>query len=166
MFETEVQHPGVHRCVHKVVRHPLKPNLLYQQNHDGVYRSEDRGENWVDICDGIPDRFGFPIGITWDGSVYVVPQDMNEVRFSGQLAVYRMREGQSSWEPMTAGLPEVEKLTLYREGMATDACSPGGVYFGTSAGDLFHTTDGGEQWAVLASGLPAVRSVSCEHFGS
>jgi hypothetical protein len=59
----------------------------------------------------------------------------------------------------------VEKLTLYREGLATDACTPGGVYFGTSAGDLFHTIDGGESWSALATGLPPVRSVSCEHYG-
>jgi hypothetical protein len=165
MFDAVVQHPGVHRCVHKVVRHPQKPSVLYQQNHDGVYRTDDRGQTWVDICDGIPDRFGFAIGITWDGSVYVVPQDMNEVRYSGQLTVFRMREGETTWDALTHGLPEVEKLTLYREGLATDACTPGGVYFGTSAGDLFHTIDGGESWSALATGLPPVRSVSCEHYG-
>lgn len=166
MFDVVVQHPDVHRCVHKVVRHPMKPSVLYQQNHDGIYRSDDRGASWVEICDGVRDRFGFAIGITWDGSVYVVPQDMNNVRFSGQLTVYRLREGESSWEPLTSGLPEVENLTLYREGMATDACSPGGVYFGTCEGDLFSTADGGGSWSLLASGLPPVRSVSCEHFGS
>ncbi|MGH9176745.1 MAG: WD40/YVTN/BNR-like repeat-containing protein [Vicinamibacterales bacterium] len=158
------RHPGVHRCVHKVVRHPSRPAVLYQQNHDGVYATEDGGASWVDIAANVRDKFGFVIGITRDGSVYVVPQDMNQVRFSGQLEVYRRREGAGSWDVLTNGLPEISNLTLYREGMATDNCLPGGVYFGASAGDIYHTINGGETWSKLAAGLPPVRSMSCEHF--
>ncbi len=158
------EHHGVHRCVHKVVRHPGRPEVLYQQNHDGVYKTEDGGANWVDISEGVSSRFGFVIGITHDASVYVIPQDMDKVRFSGQLGVYRMRDGATSWDRLTNGLPELDNVTLYREGMATDNCPTGGVYFGTSEGDLFHTTNGGETWSKLASGMPAVRSVSCEHY--
>lgn len=161
---TEAQHPGVHRCLHKMVRQPGNPAVLFQQNHMGVYRSDDSGSNWVDICDGLHDRFGFVIAAARDGGVYVVPQDMDKVRFSGQLTVYRTRDDGASWTPLTSGLPEVDNITLYREGMAADSCDPAGVYFGTSEGDLFHTSDGGEAWRKLAEGLPAVRSVSCEHF--
>jgi photosystem II stability/assembly factor-like uncharacterized protein len=160
-----VQHHDVHRCVHKVVRHPERPQVMFQQNHDGIYRTDDGGLNWTDISEGVPSRFGFVIGITRDASVYVVPQDMNAVRFSGQLGVYRLRDGATSWDRLENGLPEVGNITLYREGMATDHCPTGGVYFGTSEGDLFQTTNGGETWSKLASGMPAVRSVSCEHFG-
>ena len=158
------QHLGVHRCVHKVVRSPRYPAVLVQQNHDGVYRSDDHGASWVDIADGIRDRFGFVIGATRDGSVYVVPQNMEQVRFSGQLTVYRMRDGSTTWDPLTTGLPEVDNLTLYREGMATDNCESGGVYFGTCEGDIYGTRDGGDSWRRIASGMPPVLSVSCEHF--
>jgi hypothetical protein len=163
---SDVQHPGVHRCVHKVVRHPSEPAVLFQQNHDGVYRSDDRGASWVDVCDGLRDRFGFVIGVTRDAAVYVVPQDMDNIRYTGQLEVYRLRDGALHWDALTTGLPVVEGLTLYREGLATDHCLPGGVYFGTNHGDLFHTIDGGETWSKLAEGLPPVRSVSCGHFGT
>jgi photosystem II stability/assembly factor-like uncharacterized protein len=159
-----VQHPHVHRCVHKVVRHPDEPQILFQQNHMGVYRTDDGGMQWVEIGTELPGRFGFVITITRDGAVYVVPQDEDKVRFSGQLSVYRSRDRGGSWQQLTHGLPEIENQTLYREGMASDWHTPGGVYFGTSAGDLFHTRDGGDSWATLATGLPAVRSVSCEHF--
>jgi photosystem II stability/assembly factor-like uncharacterized protein len=158
------QHAGVHRCVHKMVRNPANTSVLFQQNHDGVYRSDDGGQNWIDVSDGLRDRFGFVIGATRDGSVYVVPQDMDQIRYSGQLEVYRMRDADRTWQALTVGLPEVERLTLYREGMATDNCLPGGVYFGTCEGDLYGTADGGEAWRKMASGLPPVRSVSCEHF--
>lgn len=154
---------AVHTCVHKVVRHPGNPTVLFQQNHEGVYRSDDRGESWADLCDGLPDRFGFPIAVARDGSVYVVPQDSEQVRLAGQLAVYRRRDGAPHWERLTAGLPEHESVTLYREGMAADGCTPGGVYFGTSEGDIWATRDGGDHWSRLASGLPRVLSLACEH---
>jgi len=160
-------HPGVHRCTHKVVRHPDN-GLLYQQNHDGVYCSENYGLEWIDISAGLPDRFGFVIDVTRDGTVYVVPQhdwlpDVG-VRVTGQLAAYRSRDSGATWERLTNGLPAVENVTLYREGMATDFCDQGGVYFGTSDGVLHYTRDGGDSWQQLASGLAPIRSVTCEHF--
>jgi hypothetical protein len=95
-FGIPLKHREIHNCVHKAVRHPSN-GVIYQQNHDGVYRSENNGTEWIDISDGLPDRFGFVIGVTIDGSVYVVPQhDWEEpvgVRMTGQLAVYRMRSG-------------------------------------------------------------------------
>lgn len=166
-FGIPLQHRDIHNCVHKAVRHPSN-GLLYQQNHDGVYKTENYGADWIDISDGLPSRFGFVIGITADGTVYVVPQhDWEEpvgVRITGQLTVCRMRHGTGAWEPLSNGLPEVSNMTLYREGMATDQCSPGGVYFGTSDGNLYGTADGGESWTTIASGLPSIRSVSCEHY--
>jgi photosystem II stability/assembly factor-like uncharacterized protein len=160
---TPVHYPGVHRCVHKIVRHPANPDTLFLQNHEGPYRTDNRGQLWQDLREGDRSWFGFAIGITRDASVYVVPQDDN-IRFSGQLAVYRRRDTATSWDVLSNGLPQVENLTLYREGIATDNCDPGGVYFGTSDGALYGTSDGGEAWKKIAADLPPIRSVSCEHF--
>ena len=44
--------------------HPTRPQTLFQQNHCGVYRSDDCGDNWIDINEGrLPTRFGFPIAV-------------------------------------------------------------------------------------------------------
>lgn len=161
---TPTHFPGVHRCVHKVVRHPLNSDTLFLQNHEGPYRTDNRGEQWQDLREGERDWFGFAMGITRDASVYVVPQHGETIRVSGQLAVYRRRDGAESWDVLTNGLPEVENWTLYREGIATDNCLPGGIYFGTSEGALYGSVDGGESWSKIASGMAVVRSVSCEHF--
>lgn len=158
--DTEPQHL-VHSCVHKVVRHPQRTATLYQQNHDGMFRSDDRGLNWVDISEGLPDRFGFVCGATIDGSMYVVPQNMENIRFSGQLEVYRRRDGCDTWDRLVNGLPSIENITLYRDAMATDHCTPGGIYFGTSSGDVYASRDGGEGWTRMAADLPPVRSVEC-----
>ena len=166
-FGIPIEREDIHNCVHKAVRHPSN-GLVYQQNHDGVYRTENDGVEWIDISDGLPNRFGFVIDVTADGSVYVVPQhdwtESNGVRISGQLAVCRMKHGSDTWETLTNGLPEVSNLTLYREGMATDRLTPGGIYFGTSDGALYGSANGGDSWTSLSSGFPPIRSVSCEHY--
>ena len=56
--------PEVGQCVHKLLVHPAKPERLWQQNHCGVYRSDDRGDNWERLEDnGLPTGFGFPIAL-------------------------------------------------------------------------------------------------------
>ena len=55
------QYPEFGQCVHKVSRHPPRPERLYLQNHGGVYRSDDHGASWSYIADGLPGDFGFPI---------------------------------------------------------------------------------------------------------
>lgn len=166
-FGIPLTHRNIHNCVHKAVRHPSN-GVVYQQNHDGVYRTHDYGGHWIDISAGLPNRFGFVIDVTVDGSVFVVPQhDYEEpvgVRMTGQLTVCRSRDGGDTWEHLTNGLPEVSNMTLYREGMSADRLTPGGIYFGTSDGTLFATADGGDSWRAIADGLPPIRSVSCEHY--
>jgi photosystem II stability/assembly factor-like uncharacterized protein len=51
------------QCVHNMMRAPGKSDLLYQQNHHGVWRSRDGGRNWDDITKGLPSAFGFPIRV-------------------------------------------------------------------------------------------------------
>ena len=78
MLGHPVDHADVHRCVHKVVRHPSRPEVMYQQNHDGVYKTVDGGASLDRHQRGCGEpSFGFVIGITRDASVYVVPQDMD-----------------------------------------------------------------------------------------
>jgi hypothetical protein len=43
--------------------------------------------------------------------------------------------------------------------MDADALSPAGVYFGTTAGELYGSADEGDTWTVLAKGLPRIQGV-------
>ena len=38
-----------------------EPETLYQQNHCGVYRSDDGGASWIEITGSLPSEFGFPM---------------------------------------------------------------------------------------------------------
>ncbi|MGE5774717.1 MAG: WD40/YVTN/BNR-like repeat-containing protein [Chloroflexota bacterium] len=158
------QFPEFGQCVHKMVMHPSNPNLLYQQNHCGVYRSDNAGEDWIDIGDGkLPSRFGFPIAVhpTDPRTVYVVLEESDEFRMSvdGKFSVWRSRDAGESWERMTKGLPEKAHLVALREAMATDTFEEAGIYVGTNTGQLFYSRDSGDSWDLLADYLPPIQSV-------
>ena len=53
------EHEEVGFCVHKLVRSAADPTRMYQQNHCGMHRSDDSGETWTEISEGLPSDFGF-----------------------------------------------------------------------------------------------------------
>ena len=69
------QYPEFGQCVHKVTRHPARPERMYLQNHGGVYRSDDHGGSWQSIAEGLPAEFGFPIVVHphEPDTIYVFP---------------------------------------------------------------------------------------------
>jgi len=158
--------PEVGQCVHKFAAHPSRPNLLYQQNHCGVYRSDSAGDRWTDISRGLPSRFGFAMALDpHDPQVmYVLPEEGPDFRCTvdGKLRVYRTRNGGKSWQPLSRGLPQKHAYAnVLRDAMASDSCEPCGVYFGTQGGQVFLSRDRGEHWELLLDCLPPVLSVSC-----
>ena len=48
-------------CIHHLERAPGRPERLFMQFHGGVYRSDDAGESWTGIAEGLPSDFGFPL---------------------------------------------------------------------------------------------------------
>ncbi len=158
------KYPEFGQCVHKVVQSRRKPERMFLQNHWGLYRSDDRGENWTDIANGVPSDFGFPVAVHPEDPdcAWIVPLESDEFRCTpeGKLRVYRTRDAGASWQPMTNGLPQHDAYeTVLRDAMAADTLDPAGVYFGTRNGKLFGSADGGENWSTLADGLPAIVAV-------
>ncbi len=156
--------PEFGQCVHKIAQAPGAANLLYQQNHCGVYRTESSGDAWTDISEGLPSRFGFPIAIHPRDAktIWVLPLVSPEMRAcpDGCLAVYRSTTGGRTWQKQTRGLPTRNAhLTILREAMSTDASDPAGLYFGTQTGQLFYSRDESKQWHLMADFLPPILSV-------
>jgi photosystem II stability/assembly factor-like uncharacterized protein len=159
------RYPAAGQCVHRLLVHPARPDRLYQQNHCGVYRSDDRGEGWTEITQGLPSEFGYALALDpADADVaYVIPEESSHMRTTvgGRLRVYRTRDAGASWEPLTSGLPQEHAyVSILREGMCSDALAPVGVYFGTSSGHLFASADGGDSWNLVAGYLPRILSVT------
>jgi photosystem II stability/assembly factor-like uncharacterized protein len=158
-----LEDPAWGYCVHKLVASPADPQRLFAQTHCGVFRSSDRGASWVEISEGLPSDFGFPVAAHPHDreSAYVIPVDPGHGRCTtGKLVVWRTRDAGESWQPLTQGLPqEGAYLGVLREGMSVDTLDESGVYFGTSTGQLFASVDEGESWSELASHLPGIASV-------
>ena len=159
------RYPEFGQCVHKMVMSPEKSSVLFQQNHCGVYRSDDGGEKWEEITSGLPSEFGLPMAIhpRETSTIYVIPLQGPEFRCppEGKLRVFRSRNGGHSWEPLTRGLPQKNAfMGVYSEGMAMDALEPAGVYFGTNTGKVYFSGDEGDTWRFIADNLPPVSSVS------
>jgi hypothetical protein len=155
------KYPEFGQCVHKVVSHPDRPERLFLQNHWGLYRSDDWGESWQDIANGVPSDFGFGMAIhpTDPDTVYIVPLEADMFRCvpEAKLRVYRTRDAGASWHPLTKGLPQKDAYeTVLRDSLTTDEGSPGGVYFGTRSGKLYASADDGDSWSLLHDGLPPV----------
>ncbi|MEC3859850.1 exo-alpha-sialidase [Mesobacterium sp. TK19101] len=152
-------------CVHNVVRAPGRGDLLYQQNHHGVFRSADGGRNWDDMTEGLPSTFGFPIAVhpTDPQTIWTFPLNGDtEGRFppGASAAVWKSTDGGQSWQDCRAGLPQSGCFfTVLRQAMTTDRQSSPGVYFGTNSGSVFASTDGGDNWREIARHLPTVLSV-------
>jgi hypothetical protein len=157
-------HPEFGQCVHKVVRHPARPDRLFLQNHFGLYRSDDSGDSWEDVANGVPSDFGFGMAIHPHdpATVYIVPLQADEYRWTpdGKLRVYRTRNAGRSWQPLSRGLPQQDAYeTVLRDALATDGADQPGVYFGTRSGKVFASRDAGDSWRLLADGLPPVLCV-------
>jgi photosystem II stability/assembly factor-like uncharacterized protein len=161
--EWPLDDPEVGYCVHKLVMAPDKTRL-YQQNHCGVHRSDDAGQSWTEITEGLPSDFGFAaVAHPHDrDSFYVIPLDAGHGRTmpEGHAAVWRTRDAGARWERLDRGLPERDAhIGVLREGLATDGLDVPGMYFGTSTGQVFASADEGDSWTEIAGYLPGVASI-------
>lgn len=148
-------------CVHNMVRAPGS-DLLYQQNHHGVFRSPDGGRSWQEVTAGLPSTFGFPIAVhpRDPQTVWVLPLNGDtQGRFPPEASakVWRSRSGGAGWQALGEGLPGRNcYFTVLRQAMTTDRQDPAGVYFGTNSGSVFASSDEGDHWSEIARHLPTV----------
>ncbi len=160
---------------HCVRLHPLAPDVLYQQNHCGIYRLERPDERWVRIGENMPKQvgdIGFPVVLhpRDPRTVWVFPMDGTQVwpRTSpeGRPAAYVTRDAGKTWQRLDRGLPPSQAwFTVRRQAMTADAHDPVGIYFGTTSGEVWASTDEGASWTSVARHLPLVHALEVAELG-
>ncbi len=160
--EAEVGH-----CVHRIALHPSRPGVLFMQKHWDVLRTNDAGELWTEVSGNLPTDFGFPIDVHAHEpeTIYVVPIKSDSEHFppDGRLRVFRSRTGGNEWEGLEKGLPQSDcYVNVLRDAMSVDSLEPGGIYFGTTGGQVYGSSDSGDSWQVIRHDLPAVLSVEAQ----
>ena len=155
-------YPEFGQCVHKIAQRAPRPGRLFLQNHWGLYRSDDGGDSWKDIANGVPSDFGFCMGVhpRDPDTAFIVPLHSDGFRCTpdGKLRVYRTRDAGASWQALTRGLPQKDAFeTVVRDAMAVDRARPGRA--STSARAAASSTaprDEGRTWALVREGLPPI----------
>jgi photosystem II stability/assembly factor-like uncharacterized protein len=157
----------VGHCVHHVAMHPSRPDVLFMQKHWDVMRSDNAGELWTEVSGNLPSDFGFVIDVHAHEpeTIYVVPikSDSEHYPPDGKLRVYRSRSGGNEWEALTNGLPQQDcYVNVLRDAMAVDSLDKCGIYFGTTGGQVYASSDAGDSWKPIVRDLPAVLSIEVQ----
>ncbi len=132
--------------------HPLDPDVVWAGTADGkVWVTTDGAATWTDATrENLPNR--------WVTRLAPDPTDpmVAYVSYSGLRSydpiprVLRTDDGGLTWTDLSAGLPDAPANAL-----AVDPVDPSVVYLGLDTGP-FVSTDRGETWEVLGTGMPAV----------
>jgi photosystem II stability/assembly factor-like uncharacterized protein len=157
----------VGHCVHHIAMHPASPERLFMQKHWDVMRSDNAGASWQEVSGNLPTDFGFTIDIHAHEpeTVYVVPikSDSEHYPPDAKLRVYRSRSGGYDWEALTNGLPQSDcYVNVLRDAMSVDSLDSCGIYFGTTGGQVYCSSDAGDNWLPIVRDLPSVLSVEVQ----
>jgi len=163
-FLPDNQFPEYGQCVHKVSRHPARPDQFFAQNHHGVYRSDNGGDSWESIAEGLPSDFGFAMVSHphRPGVIYNFPLTADGKRYAPDFRcrVYRSEDAGGTWSALSDGLPDEPFYpTVLRDAMCADDADSAGVYFGTRSGEVWASADEGDSWRQVAAHLPEVLCV-------
>ncbi len=147
---------------HIILRHPMDSSILWQQNHCGIYRSEDGGATWKDVSD--PEGkaiYGFAMVIDHKdvNTAWVIPAQSDDLRYpiQNKLAVYKTTNAGQSWQVQKNGLPQEAAFDLVLR--ASFDRKDQTMAFGSNNGNLYLSEDNGDNWQVLSQSLSSVRSV-------
>lgn len=138
------------------------PDHIWQQNHAGVFYSDNGAESWRMVSaptEGV--HFGFPVSADARNGkrAWLVPgrSDNQRMAIDGGLFVARTDDGGQSWRKLTKGLPQQGAYDIvYRHALDN---RDGLVAFGSSTGNLYLSEDSGESWSAVSHNLPPIYSV-------
>ncbi len=148
---------------HLLLACQAQPDVLWQQNHCGIFRSPDAGQNWADVSDkqGIA-NYGFALAIDPENSnrAWVVPAISDTLRVAPNqaLTVCRTEDGGKTWQNLNKGLPTENCFDIvFRHALAINENL---LAFGTTTGNVYLSENQGDNWICLSNNLARVDCVN------
>ena len=148
---------------HLLVRANSDSDVLWQQNHCGIFRSIDDGGHWDLVSKkGDVTHFGFAIAVADDNpnQAWVAPAVADEKRIAvdRSLCISRTDDGGKTWKELRNGLPQNFAYDIvYRHALANEGDT---LVFGTTTGNLFISHNRGDSWDTLSNYLPMIHAVT------
>ncbi len=155
--------PEIGHDPHQVLMCRQFPEVIWQQNHCGIFRTTNGGEEWVNVSGkiGCP-LYGFALAIDHSNPkvAWVIPAESDEARapIDLKLQVFKTVDGGKNWFSTSNGLPTENSFDLVlRHGFA----KLGRVLaLGTTNGNLYCSFDDGENWKIISQNLAPVSVVT------
>jgi hypothetical protein len=149
--------------VHRLALCASKPDVLWTQNHEGIYRSADGGMKWTRMPAPQPTDFGFPVAVhpRDADTAWFVPEHSDQQRMpaDGRMVIARTRDGGATYETLGKGLPERDAYHLvYRHGLAVGE-DGNTLAMGSTTGGLWVSEDAGSSWTCVSRDLPPIAVV-------
>jgi hypothetical protein len=160
----DLAHDPVTQDPHRLAQCPSDPDVVWCQHHNGIFRSDDGGANFVEIENAKPSRFGFAVAVHPDDgkTAWFVPavKDERRIPVDQRFVVSRTRDGGKSFEIFSDGLPPAPSFDLvYRHGLAVDETGER-LAMGSTTGNLWISETGGESWSQVSGHLPPIAQVA------
>jgi hypothetical protein len=152
--------------VHRLVQCAARPDVMWAQHHNGVFRSTDGARSWQEVTAIKPSKFGFAVAVHPQNPelAWFVPAVKDECRVpvDAKLVVARTRDGGKTFDVLRKGLPQEHAYDLvYRHCLDVDV-SGERLAFGSTTGGLWLSEDQGDSWRCLSTQLPPIH---CVRFG-
>jgi photosystem II stability/assembly factor-like uncharacterized protein len=145
---------------HALATHPLALDRVYEAAGGGVALSDDRGETWRTVDDGMDLHYVWSLAVDrsdpdlWYVSAAPGPMQAHGDRRAG-AALYRRRGG-APWQRLDGDGAMGRDLEVMPYALVAASERPGIVIAAMRNGEIAVTEDAGDSWRVLEGRLPRI----------
>ncbi|MFI5407605.1 MAG: WD40/YVTN/BNR-like repeat-containing protein, partial [Nitrososphaerales archaeon] len=128
---------------------PTNSNVIYVGTDDShIWVSTDNGTNWVEISDGLPERWVTRVAVD-PVNESIVYATFNGLKWKDpESHVFRSTDKGTTWTDISSNLPDAPVNAF-----AVDPVEPSKIYVGSDVG-MYVSFNSGQSWLVLGEGLP------------